>query len=110
MLDSTATSIEDEHSAKIPTQFALHQNYPNPFNPNTIIKYDLPKTANVKLVLYNMIGQRVRTLVDKEQVAGFHAVEWDGRNDSGVPLATGVYLYRLEADEFVQVKKLLLLK
>ena len=103
-----ATSVADEPA--LPTGFALHQNYPNPFNPTTMIKYHLPKDSEVKLSIYNIFGQLVRTLVDKKQEAGFQSVEWDSQNEFGVPVASGVYIYRLEADDFVQAKKMLLLK
>ena len=89
----------------IPTVFALSQNYPNPFNPSTTIKYDLPVDTRVTLKVFNIIGQEVATLVNGEQKAGHPSVEWNAGN-----LASGVYLYRLEAGSFTSVKKLLLLR
>ena len=91
--------------AGMPTEFALMQNYPNPFNPSTVIKYALPKQSHVRVSVYNMLGQVVSTLVDEIQGLGYHHVEFSGTN-----LATGVYFYRFEADNFVATKKLLLLK
>lgn len=108
-LDSTFTSVTDAAS-NLPRQFALHQNYPNPFNPNTKIRYDLPKPAKVELAIFNLLGQKVRTLVDEEQIAGFHSIRWDSRNDQGAPVASGVYLYRIRTSEFAQTKKMLLLR
>ena len=103
------TSVEEQDL--LPTAFALSQNYPNPFNPATQIKYDLPGASNVRLTIYNFLGQSVRTLVDAEQTAGFYSVGWDGRDDSGVKMPSGVYIYRLEAgQQFVQIRKMILLK
>ena len=106
------TSVEDIHysEAAIPNQITLMQNYPNPFNPNTTIRYDLPKASDVKLVIYNILGQKVRTLIDKNRSAGFHVVQWDGKNGAGVSVASGVYIYRIEAERFVKYRKMLLIR
>ncbi len=96
--------------AGIPQGFALGANYPNPFNPETTIGYQLPAAAQVRLEIYDALGQRVRTLVQQVEPAGYHTAVWDGRDDGGHTLAGGVYLYRLQADEFSQVRKLLLMK
>lgn len=94
-----------------PTQYALNQNYPNPFNPTTTISYQLPDDNTlVRLVVYNFNGQMVRTLVDGLQDAGVYSVTWDGRNDRGIPVSSGVYLYRISTDKFAQVKKLMMMK
>ncbi len=93
----------------LPT-FWLSQNYPNPFNPETIIGYSLPARSHVSLVVYNVLGRKVRTLVDGVKPAGPLAITWDGADDSGKPAATGVYLYRFRAGEHVQTKKMLLLR
>ncbi|MBI4547327.1 MAG: T9SS type A sorting domain-containing protein [Ignavibacteriae bacterium] len=90
---------------ELPKEFALHQNYPNPFNPVTVIRYQLPVQSHVTLKIYNLLGQEVRTLVDEVQEAGYKSVEW---NAAG--MASGVYFYRLRAGNFVDVKKLPLLK
>ena len=92
-------------SGLVPTEFTLHQNYPNPFNPTTEIKFNLPSATDVNLEIYNIIGGKVATLVDSYLEAGEHTVTWDGRD-----AASGVYLYRLEAGEFVATKKMVLLK
>ncbi|MFQ5821980.1 MAG: right-handed parallel beta-helix repeat-containing protein [Candidatus Heimdallarchaeota archaeon] len=102
------TGVEDNDL--IPKTYRLSQNYPNPFNPETRIEYDLPKKSEVKLTIYNMLGQKVVTLVNKEQVAGSHSVHWDGTNDKGVKVSSGLYLYRIEAGDFIRTKKMLLLK
>jgi hypothetical protein len=94
-----------------PENFALGNNYPNPFNPETTLKYQLPEAADVKLEIYNVVGQVVRTLVADHQNAGRYVVQWDASNDNGQPLSSGMYFYRLQAGgEFQQVKKMLLLK
>ena len=94
----------------LPDEFSLSQNYPNPFNPNTEIQFALPRAGQVKLGIYNIIGQRVVTLVDGFMAAGYHRVMWDSRNSSGKDVASGIYLYKLEAGDFVRSRKMLLLK
>jgi len=93
-----------------PNEFSLGQNYPNPFNPTTIIKYSLPKEVAVTLRLFNMRGQEVKTLVNKKQLAGNYAVEWDGRDNNGIAVSTGIYFYRIEAGKFSKMNKMLLIK
>ena len=90
--------------------FALDANYPNPFNAQTLIPYVLPVAGPVELAIYNVMGQRVRTLVQGEQTAGRHQIAWDGRSDSGSSLASGVYLSRLASPQGIQEHRLLLLK
>ena len=92
-----------------PTVFQLSQNYPNPFNPLTIIRYQIPEDGKVVLGIYNLLGQPIRTLVDKEQEAGDYRVEWDGRDTEGARVGSGIYFYRLKTNDFVQVKKMVLL-
>ena len=94
----------------VPQTFALEPNYPNPFNPATVIRYQLPAAATVRIVVYDVLGQQVRTLVQGSEEAGFHRVMWDSRDEGGRAVAGGVYFYRLQAGEFTQVRKLLLLK
>ena len=93
-----------------PAAFALYPNVPNPFNPETTIRYDLPGARAVRLSLYNLSGQLIRTLVDGERAAGHHTVVWDGRDDAGRAVASGTYLYRLQAETRVETRKLLLLR
>jgi len=94
------------------TQGSLSQNYPNPFNPTTTIRYLVPDggVQRVRLVVYDVRGARVRTLVDREQRGGSYAVEWDGRNDQGQAVGSGVYFYRLVERNYTQTRKMLLLK
>lgn len=88
-----------------PNQYTLEQNYPNPFNPTTKIKFSIPKESNVKLVVYNMLGQTVSTIYDGRLDVGTHYVEFNG---SSIP--SGIYFYRLEAENFVKIKKMTLVK
>ncbi len=92
----------------IPTSYALYQNYPNPFNPTTLIGYDLPEDANVRLVIYNVMGQEVRTLVNGTMPAGAHHITWDGLSNGGQAVGTGVYIYRISANHFSSTQKMLL--
>jgi len=99
-----------DKSTVIPTVFALSQNYPNPFNITTTINYALPVDAQVKLVIYNVLGQRVRKLVDGPETAGNKTVIWDGRNDEGREVSSGIYFYCIQAGSFRETKKMSLLK
>lgn len=94
----------------VPAVFALEQNYPNPFNPSTTIRYALPRGGDVLLTVYDVLGQRVAILVDGPQDAGEHSVVWDGRDDTGKEAASGMYLYRLEAEKSAAVRKMALVK
>ena len=98
------------HGDIIPEVYALHQNYPNPFNPTTILRYDLPEDTQVNITIYDIMGREVRTLVNNQQSAGYKSVVWDATNDLGQPVSAGMYLYRISAEEFVQTKKMVLLK
>jgi hypothetical protein len=92
------------------TDFHLEQNYPNPFNPSTTVKYELPKPVEVHLKIYDLMGQHVRTLVQQDQPAGRYTILWDGRNEKGEVLASGVYLYQLRAGSFVQTRRMALVR
>jgi hypothetical protein len=94
----------------LPEVFALHNNYPNPFNPITNIRYDIPEVSDVRIDIYNLAGQRVRTLVSREHQPGRYRIKWNAKNDFGSPVASGMYIYRIHAKDFVSVKKLLLMK
>jgi len=100
-----AASISAARAMTLPTEFALNQNYPNPFNPTTEISFSLPSASDVKLEVYNIMGQRVVTLADGYLEAGRHATIWDASS-----VASGIYFYRLTANEFVETKKMVLLK
>ncbi len=109
--DGDSAVIEyEERSSEIPETYALSQNYPNPFNPQTVIHYNLPVGGHVELSVFNLLGQKVATLVDGHRTAGSYSVVWDGKDDNQKSLASGVYLYRMETDGFVQTRKLLLLR
>lgn len=94
----------------IPKRFSLYQNFPNPFNPSTTIRFDLPDRSRVILEIYNLLGERVATLVDSFVGAGRHSVVWNGRNENGQTVGSGVYLVRLRAGHFAGTRKMLLLK
>jgi hypothetical protein len=93
-----------------PREFALRPNYPNPFNPATTIRYDLAARARVELRVYDVRGALVRTLVDEERAAGGYSIEWDGRDDRGVSVSSGVYFYKITAGSFSDVRKMTLVK
>ncbi|MCB0292142.1 MAG: T9SS type A sorting domain-containing protein, partial [Calditrichaeota bacterium] len=89
---------------------ALSANYPNPFNPSTTIAYQLPQSVPVTLTVYNLLGQRVRRLVQGVLPPGYYQAVWNGRNDAGVAVGSGIYIYRFEAGDYRQVRKMILLK
>ena len=93
-----------------PTEYALYQNYPNPFNPGTTIEFTVPETENIIITIFDMIGREIRTLFSGKVQAGTYKVEWNGKNNAGVQVSSGSYLYRLTSGNFVQSKKLILLK
>ncbi len=93
-----------------PVPYNLSQNYPNPFNPDTTIHYDVQTDAEVALTIYNTSGQLIKTLVDEKKLTGTHTVRWDGKNQAGVSVATGVYFYQLQVDDFISSKKMIMLK
>jgi hypothetical protein len=104
------TDVKDENYHEIPSQFSLNQNYPNPFNPQTKLEFTLSKGCHVRLDIYNILGERIRALVDEHQTAGYKTVSWDGKDYNGNEVPTGVYFYRIKAGEFTQAKKMVLLK
>ena len=103
------TSLVEE-ADNYPRKFSLSQNYPNPFNPETIIRYELPQKTNVSLIIYNTLGQRIRTLVEKEQPAGKYSVKWDGKNEARRNAASGIYIMRLKCGSYSGIKKMLLIR
>jgi hypothetical protein len=96
--------------ADIPEVFALHQNYPNPFNPTTQIKYDLPEDAMVSITIYDLMGRSIKSLVNSNQSAGYRSIQWNATNNLGEPVSAGMYIYMIQAGEFRQTKKMVLLK
>jgi hypothetical protein len=101
----TGTIVGADDPQQVPRSFALYQNYPNPFNPRTKVRFDLPHRARTRLTLYNILGQAVRSVLDKELEAGIHYATVDATS-----LPSGVYFYRIEADEFVDTRKMIVLK
>jgi hypothetical protein len=107
-LDITVTGIED--NPIVPTGYALEQSYPNPFNPTTNIVFSIPQTEKVTLTIFNLLGQKIATLVDGSVLAGTHVVSWNGRDGLGRQLPSGVYFYRLSTSRFSEARRMVLLK
>ena len=105
-----ASDLLSVNNIALPTSYALHNNYPNPFNPVTNILYDIPELTDVKLEIFNVMGQRVRTLAQGTHEAGRYQIVWNATNDIGESLSSGMYIYRIQAGDFVSVKKLVLMK
>jgi hypothetical protein len=93
-----------------PLVYALDQNFPNPFNPNTIIQFSLAEPAYTSIVIYNLLGQHVKTLIDDFKPAGEYSIKWDGKNERDESVATGIYFYRIKSGDFIDTKKMLMLK
>jgi len=96
--------------SSLPTEYALSQNFPNPFNPTTTIAYSIPENSEVKLTIYNLTGRRIIDLVQGQINAGIYSVNWDGINDTGHPVSSGLYLYTIETDNFRAMKKMIYMK
>jgi len=107
---SIATGLAVDPLAALPQEYALQQNYPNPFNPATTIKYQLPETGWVSLVIYDLLGRQVIELVDQIEETGYKSIRWDGTNRYGHPVSAGVYIYRLQTDTYSKTRKMILLK
>ncbi|MFC1562572.1 T9SS type A sorting domain-containing protein [candidate division KSB1 bacterium] len=109
--DDLIVGIEKEEIySGLPLYYMLHQNYPNPFNPETNIRFDLPKSADVTLRIYNILGQEVRTLVNERMHAGSYSVIWDSKNNAGLFVSSGVYIYVLKAGDFIMTRKMTLMR
>ncbi len=104
------TSIDDETVLDVPSSFTIGQNYPNPFNPVTTIEYSVPTRSQVTIEVFNTLGQKVITLIDKVQSAGNHTLKWDSKSTSGQKVSSGVYLYRFQVGNHVEMKRMVLLK
>lgn len=104
-----AVNVEIEDAA-IPNEFVVHQNYPNPFNPTTKISYELPKAEKVEIVIYNIFGQKVRTIISEYQRPGYHSVIWDGTGNTGERVSSGVYYYKVTAGKYNVTKKMTFMK
>jgi subtilisin-like proprotein convertase family protein len=105
-----STAINPEYQAGVPGRFYLHQNYPNPFNPTTTIRYDLREDSKVVLKIYNILGQKIHTLLEENQPAGYHSVIWDGKNSAGIAVTSGLYFIKIVAGDFSQTRKVMMLK
>lgn len=103
-------AIDDPGKPNLTEQFYLEQNYPNPFNPVTVISYYLPSDSEVQIEIFNLLGQNIRTLVNQRKAKGAHQIRWDGRNDAGNPVTSGIYIYRMKAGDYVSIKKMALLR
>ncbi len=110
LINQFVTHVEDGGTDGLPQVYALRQNYPNPFNPATTISYSVPIRSQVTISVFNILGQQVAILVDDVQNAGNYTVAWDGRTSDGTSAATGIYFHRINAGDFIQSKKMLLLK
>ncbi|NQT26377.1 T9SS type A sorting domain-containing protein [candidate division KSB1 bacterium] len=108
--DDQAGEVNLDEMNFLPSRFHLGQNYPNPFNPSTIINVAVPRSSQVRVVVYNIQGQIVRILKDGDMTAGFHQVVWDGHDDMGRSLGNGVYLIQMEGVNFIQRRKALYIK
>ena len=102
---NTVTAVEDENAGALPTEFSLSQNYPNPFNPSTMIEFALPRAGHVELTIFNVLGQKVDVLLDRQMAAGSHSIEWDASNQP-----SGIYFYRIASTSGVDTKKMSLIK
>jgi len=110
VFDVLVVDVAEEPDPELPTEFALQQNFPNPFNPQTEIGFTLPRTTYVVLRIYNVLGEEIRTLVNGSYAVGQHNVIWDGKDNNGHPVSSGVYLYQLQAGKFIGSRKMSLLR
>ncbi|MFQ5453842.1 MAG: FlgD immunoglobulin-like domain containing protein, partial [Candidatus Zixiibacteriota bacterium] len=106
----TPLDITDDNEEHLPNEFQLLQNYPNPFNPSTVIEFSLPTNSSVKITVYDILGQVIRTIVDERLPAGYHSITWDGKDKDGNVVSTGIYFYKLKANDFTESRKMILMK
>ena len=102
--------LSNEQEAAIPTVYALEQNYPNPFNPSTQIRYNLPEESYVNINIYDLMGRNIKSLVNIQQDPGYRIIQWNATDDLGQPVSAGMYIYTIQAGEFRQTRKMVLLK
>jgi hypothetical protein len=110
LLTNEIISDYNKREILLPDKFELEQNYPNPFNPVTNIRFALPEAVYVSLKIYNSRGHLVRTMISDFMDAGYHNIQWDGLNQSGMRVSTGMYFYRFKAGNFIQIRKMTLMK
>ncbi|MCG2714926.1 MAG: T9SS type A sorting domain-containing protein, partial [Candidatus Marinimicrobia bacterium] len=108
--ENAGKSLKKLEIRQIPAEFKLSRNYPNPFNPNTNISFQLPENSKVTIAVYDILGNRVRTLVNENKTAGYYTVQWNGLNDNGMSLSSGTYFYQIQAGQYNSTKKMLLIK
>ena len=99
-----------DENINVPKYSSLHQNYPNPFNPITILNYELSNSSHVNITVYDVLGNVVSNLVNANQSSGYKSIQWNATNNQGEPVSAGVYLYKIQAGDFVDTKKMILLK
>lgn len=104
------SDVQELEKGILPTEFDLGQNYPNPFNPSTKLEFAVPHNSNVNISVFNILGQKITTLVDNEYAAGYYSVDWDATSDDGSEVASGIYFYKIEADNYTNTKKLMLIR
>ena len=107
--DTVLTEIKFR-KLEIPESYILFQNHPNPFNPETSISYQIPEAAQVEIKIFNTMGQNIKTLISQKQNAGYYLVHWDGNDSNGNKVVSGIYMYRIEAGDFICIKKMTLMK
>ena len=99
-----------EPTDMLPSRLSLIQNYPSPFNPETRISFKLAEKSHVSITIYDMLGRNIKTLINQTQDAGYRSVIWDATNDYGKPVSAGIYLYQIQAGEYISTKKIVMLK
>ena len=108
--DASVDVGSDRSEELIPGKINLSQNFPNPFNPTTVINYSLPRKSDVTISIYNLLGQKVNTLVNETQETGSYSIKWDGTDKSAKAVASGIYFYQISAGDYTEAKKMLMLK
>ncbi len=109
-IGGTLTGIRDITDSELPLRFAVHQNYPNPFNPHTTITFTLPSNERVFADVFDLMGRKIKTLLDEEREKGIHSIRWDATNQSGAKVPSGIYFYRVHAGDYSETRKMMLIK
>ena len=109
-IEQNITDVPNVNDPRLVKTFALNQNYPNPFNPETKITFQFPQASQVTLRIFNILGKEIKTLVNEQYQAGKHTVNWDGKDNLGNVVSSGIYFYQLRAGNFTQAKKMILLR
>ena len=102
--------LNNSKKSSLPTSLKVFQNYPNPFNPNTIIKYDLIKDLNVRITIYDLLGNTIKNLFEENQLSGSNSIQWDGTCNDGHGVSSGTYVYQIKADNIIYSGKMVLIK